>query len=179
MKHRLFIAILLPEEIKEKLIDFQRRFKKFEVRWTKSENLHLTLAFLGYTDQREIERIKEIIKKIAQKFSPFILNLNQITLGPDSKRPRMIWAVGEAKAPLKELVEDLKNQLTREKIFVDRKYPFKVHLTLARAKGKELYGRKIDKKIDLTFSVKEIALMESRLSPKSAEYKILEKYPLK
>ena len=174
MKRRIFIAINLPDETKKELASSQRKLKKLDIRWTKKENLHFTLAFIGWVDEGKIETIKEIVKKVAQEFSPFLLRLTKIILGPDSRRPRMIWAEGEASKELAELVKRLREALTQEKIFVDQKHSFKIHLTLARARGKELFGRKIDKKIDLVFSVNEIAITESKLEMEGVKYGILE-----
>ena len=179
MKHRIFIAINLPEKIKKELASFQKKFKKLDVRWAKEENLHLTLAFIGGIDEPKIETIKEILKKVVLDFPPFLLRLTKIALGPDSKRPRMIWVGGEARGDLIKLVEQLREALTQEKIFVDQKHSFKIHLTLARARGKELFGRKIYEEIDLVFPVNEIAIMESKLEKEGAEYKRLEIYSLR
>ena len=179
MKHRIFIAVNLPDGTKKELTSFQKKFKKLDVRWTKKENLHLTLAFIGWIDGRKVEKIKDVLKKVVLNFSPFLLRLTKIVLGPDLCRPRMIWAEGETNEDLIKLVKRLREVLTQEKIFVDQKHSFKVHLTLARAQGKELFGRKIDEKIDLFFPVNEIAIRESLLEKEGAMYKLLESISLK
>ena len=53
---KTFIAINLPEDIKEKLAEYQESWSELPIRWTKKENLHITLEFLGYlTEQKLIE----------------------------------------------------------------------------------------------------------------------------
>jgi 2'-5' RNA ligase len=178
---RLFIAAIIPEEIKKELLS-QKLRKKFgeNLRWTPSQNLHLTLAFLGWVEKEKIEKIKKILREATGKVSPpLFLKLTKISLGPDPKKPRLVWVEGKANNEFLNFVEKLKQELIREGIFVDQKYSFRPHLTLARAKGKELWGKNIEEKIDLTFPVREIALMESQLKREGAEYTILESYSLK
>ncbi|MBI4101693.1 MAG: RNA 2',3'-cyclic phosphodiesterase, partial [Candidatus Nealsonbacteria bacterium] len=47
MRHRIFLAINLPENVKKKLADFKSKWPDLPCRWTKAENLHITLVFLG------------------------------------------------------------------------------------------------------------------------------------
>lgn len=174
MKHRIFIAINLPKEIKEELLSCQKKFRNLPVRWTKPENLHITLVFIGYTSQEEIERILKVAQETALKFSPFLIELNRICLGPTPERARMIWTEGKISRDLINLDKKLKEELAKEKISFDGKYPLKVHITLARARGNELRGIKIDERLNgLSFEVKSIDVMESELFKSGAEYKIL------
>jgi 2'-5' RNA ligase len=178
---RLFIAAIIPEEIKKELLS-QKLRKKFgeNLRWTLSQNLHLTLAFLGWVEKEKIEKIKKILRETMSKISSsYFLKLTKISLGPDPKKPRLVWAEGKANNEFLNFVEKLKQELIKEGIFVDQKHSFRPHLTLARAKGKDLWGKKIEEKIDLIFPIKEIALMESQLKREGAEYVVLESVKLK
>lgn len=176
MKHRIFIAISIPEEIKHKLVEVEKNFKNLSLRFVKPENLHLTLVFNEWSDEFSIEKMKKIMEELTKRHQSFILRIEKITLGPDFKRPRMVWAVGEKSLELENLWKDLREKLKENNIPFDDKYPLKVHLTLARARGRELFGRKIDKIINIAFPVKEIALIESHLKPEGAEYNILESF---
>lgn len=178
MKKRLFIAIPLPDDTRKALIKFQKKIKKINLRWTKEENLHFTLVFIGWIHEEKIETIKKSIEKAVQNFSPFLLKLDKIVLGPDEKRARMIWAVGETTFELKELRKKLAFELRNNNIFFENSHSLKLHITLARAKGKELRGVKIDEKIDLIFQAEKIFLMESELKPEGAEYRILAEFKL-
>ena len=61
MRHRIFIAINLPEDIKKKLTDYQAKWLELPCRWTKKENLHITLMFLGYLSDEELLEILKIL----------------------------------------------------------------------------------------------------------------------
>jgi 2'-5' RNA ligase len=173
MQKRLFIAISLPDEIKEKLVSVQRKFRKLNIRWIKPENLHFTLLFIGWVEEDKIETIKEIIRKAVYGLSPFILKLEKVVLGPDGKRPRMVWAVGPCVSELNKLRERIASKFKKHNIKFEDRHSLKLHITLARARGKELFGRKIEESLDLIFPVEEVFLMGSELKKEGAEYKKL------
>lgn len=175
---RLFVAILIPKEIIGKITDYQKKIKNLNIRLIKPENFHLTLVFLGQIREKKIEIIKRILKEIGEKYSSFFLEFRKIISGPDLKRPRLIWLEAENNEEIKEIWKAILEKFKREEIFFDEK-SLRPHLTLARTRGKELFGKKIEKEISLILPVKEIALMESKLKPTGAEYKIIEKFKLK
>ncbi len=178
MKRRIFIAINLPAEIKKELLSCQKKFRNLNIRWTKPENLHITLAFIGYVSDEEIEKILKATQETALKFSPFLINLNRVCLGPTPERARMIWAEGKATGDLINLDKNLKEELAKEKINFDGKYPLKVHITLARARGGELRGINLDEVLNqLSFEVRSIDIMKSELFKNGAEYRIFKKFP--
>ena len=62
---RLFIAVIVSEEIKKELLFSQKLQKKFgeNLRWLAPQNLHLTLAFLGWIKEEKIVKIKDILRE--------------------------------------------------------------------------------------------------------------------
>ena len=66
MKKRVFIAINLPESVKTELSKLLSLCKKINsqpvVRYVKTKGIHLTLHFLGYLDDQQINQVKEIMK---------------------------------------------------------------------------------------------------------------------
>jgi len=188
-KRRIFIAINLPESIKEELIAFQERFQELPARWVKKENLHITLAFLGYIKEEKLSQIIEMAKKVALRHDPFSINLIKVCYAPPKvSLPRMVWAVGEKSKELERLQEDVKNslislgipQLEKE---VERN--FIPHITLARIRKWEFRQMEIDERpeineeINLKFEVKSIEVMESHLKKTGAEYEVLKSFSLK
>jgi len=171
MSQRIFLAINLPEEIKEKLVFYQKYFPLAKERWTKKENLHLTLFFLGNCQKEEVEKLKNIVLKVASLFNPFKVKLQEIILAPSQGKPRMIWATVEKNDKLLSLYQELKNLLSKEKSFFWRleKREYFPHITLARfKKEKVLRAKKLE--LNLEFEAKSIDIMESQLSKKGANY---------
>jgi len=180
-RHRVFIAINFPPEIKQELISYQRKWQNLPVRWTKKENLHFTLIFLGYVADSEILEILEKTRMVVKKHQSFLIYLNRIYLGPPGKTPRMFWAEGKNSEELsllkKELEEEIGDiQSKRE----DRE--FKPHITLGRIKmieWRRLQRKpKVEENISITIPVNSIEVMESHLKPTGPDYFILESIPL-
>lgn len=164
MGHRTFIAINLPENIKNKLVECQGKWPDLPVRWTKKENMHITMEFLGYLIDEELIEICQKVKKTASEKEAFSVRLNKICYGPPGKKlPRMIW-------------------VTAERI---KEFNLSPHITLGRIKTWEFRQiepeerPEVNEEIDLSFEVNSIEIMESRLKRGGPEYTILESCPLK
>ena len=188
MGHRIFIAINLPEDIKKKLIDYQAKWPELPIRWTKKENLHITLIFLGYLSDEELLEVLKSTKKATSGHQPFFINLKKIIYGPPKKLPpRMVWAEGEKSKELGKLQGDLENSLLASSVkgMESGNRPYAPHITLGRIKAWEF--RKIEpeerpevnEEINLNFEVNSIEVMESELKRGGAEYVILESCLLK
>jgi len=186
MKRRLFIAINLPEKIKEKVFSIQKKWPELPCRWTKKENLHITLVFLGYVLDEKLPEIIEIVKKIVLKNKPFLINFIRIIYGPKGKKiPGMIWLEAEKNFQLIKIQKELKEILEEKILNVEKETrPFSPHLTLARIKQWELKRMEpeeipeINEEISISFEVEKIDLMESHLKPKGSDYYLLESFPL-
>jgi len=187
MQHRIFIAINFPEEIKRELEKFQSRWPELPIRWVKPENLHITLAFLGYLTDEELVEILRITKEVTQRHRPFSINLTKICYGPPKKTPpRMIWVEGEKSKDLANLQIDLEKSLTSSgKIkFEPEERSFTSHITLGRIRQWEFRQIEpeerpaVEEEISLSFDVSSIEVMESFLKRAGPEYEILERAEL-
>ncbi len=172
-KRRIFIAINLPDNIKEKLSQFHC---DLPLRWTRKDNLHITLIFLGYCSDQDLGKICRIVKETAAKHSSFSVKLSKICYGPKEViPPRMVWALGEKDKELSGLKKDLEKALEIEG---GEFYP---HITLARIKTWEWRQiepeerPEIEKDISLSFKVTSIDVMESKLKREGPQYIVLEK----
>jgi RNA 2',3'-cyclic 3'-phosphodiesterase len=159
MGHRVFIAINLPERIKNKLAEYQSKWPELPCRWTKKENLHITLEFLGYLTDEELMEVCQKTDKMASEKKSFVVCLNKICYGPGDKKPiKMVWATGER---IKEL-------------------SINPHITLGRLRTWQFRQMEpeqrpeINEDIDLSFEVNSIEIMESRLKRGGPEYTILQ-----
>jgi 2'-5' RNA ligase len=188
MRHRIFIAINLPEDVKKELISFQEKCPDLPCRWTKKDNLHITLAFIGSVNDEEIPGICKAAKEAAGRHDSFSINFKKICYGPPGKvPPRMVWIEGEKSKELADLRDDLENSLLQssgQKYQEIKSQPFSPHITLGRIKEWEF--RKIEPEerpevetdINLDFEVNSIEVMESELKRVGPEYIVLESVPL-
>lgn len=164
---RCFISIEIDPTVKNSIEQYikkliQNNFLK-NIKWVKSENMHITLAFLGETPINKLDRISEIIKGISARYSPFTINLQGTGFFPNIRQPRVLWIGIEKEPALYDIKHEIDIGLDRLGLFYDRK-PFSPHLTLGRFKSFYSAG-------DLSglpdfkacFLAKEIALVKSEL----------------
>lgn len=181
MKRRLFIAINLPGNIKNKLVDYQRKWAELSVRWTPKVNLHITLVFIGYVGDDEMYEICNMVKEVAKRYDSFAINLERIILGPPDKFPRMFWVEGERSEELAKLKNDLEDSLLKSDNSGYRKKEaraYRPHITLGRIKTgqwRKLSPQpEIDEKFEFSFPVETIEVMQSNLKRTGPEYSVLE-----
>lgn len=189
MLHRVFIAINLPEDIKNIFVSFQNRYPHLPARWTKKENLHITLIFLGNLDENQLLETINTTKAIVSQYSSFKLKINKLVYGPPKKfPPRLVWAEIEKNQQLSLLQADLERHLCNLSSFQYKKggnRSYSPHITLARIKTFEFRKIEIEEipeiyeEMNLSFEVSSIEVMESRLKRGGPEYTILESFSLK
>jgi len=188
-KRRIFIAIQIPEELKNAAeIYIKSFFNDKNVRISKREGWHITVVFCGYLNENELEKLKEIVGNIASKTKPFEIFPDKILFYP-LKRPRMVWLAFKASRQFAQLKKEIENAimtLQKDGLFKQFKvdYPANPHMTIV--KFEQNYFNSIKKflpteRIDLAaeaapFSVKNVDIMESHLNRSSAEYERLTKY---
>lgn len=190
MRHRIFIAINLPEGIKKEIFSYQEKWPELPVRWVKPENIHITLAFLGYLSDEELLEVLKIAKEIAQRNNSFSINLKKICYGPPKKMPpRMVWAEGEKSEELGKLQKDLENSLSHAEALakadgLKETRPYTPHITLGRIRQWEFRQieseerLEVNEDISFSFEVKSIEVMESQLKRGGPEYVVLASAPL-
>jgi 2'-5' RNA ligase len=187
MRRRIFIAINLPEKIKKELSKFKDQFSDLPAKWVEKENLHITLAFLGYIKDEDLPKIIEITKKVASNYSPFQIKIVKVAFFPPKVfPPRMIWAIGEKNEILFKLQENLKNSLSEINIpqLTEEEKGFIPHITLARIRKWEIRQMEreeipqIDEDLELEFEANSVDIMESHLKRLGPEYILLQKIPL-
>jgi len=147
---RLFIAVQLSDELKNILTGTLHELKKAGVKgnYVPSQNLHLTLVFIGET--KDVEKIKEAMKTVA--FQPFRLSLSEMGHFDD-----LLWAGMKGGQKLSFLVKGLREALDQAGIDYG-KQEFMPHITIIRrfsGNWKNVPAPKGD------MMVKKISLMKS------------------
>lgn len=169
---RLFFAVFPPAAVQRELAAAQRVLRG---NWkpVREDQIHLTLGFLGDVPEGALAQVRRAGRGAAGSSGPFTARVRGTGFFPNEGRPR-VWfarAEGDGFEPLaRALREALPGFLTDER-------PFKAHLTLARRKGPA--PRVAPLVFDIEFPVAAFALVESRLTPKGPQYKVLDTYSLK
>ena len=151
------------------------------LRWTRPEQAHLTLAFLGDVPNERVEELKQILALTAAAFQAFTVEVSGIGGFPRAERPRVVWAGlrGDATPEFERMHQVLWQQVEPIKAKPkpeDR--PFHPHITLARVPGPQppKIAEWMQKHSGWQFGewpVSEIALIQSVLTPKGPVYETL------
>ena len=176
---RLFVAVDLPDDIKESLAPLTRGLG--DVRWLDEDQQHLTLRFIGEIDNGELDDVVEALTLVAG--APFELSLEGIGHFPPRGEPRVIWAGVAKSEALRRLKRSVDRALDGIGLEPDSR-KFAPHVTLARLRrpppphrlaswlaAHSLYRSQ-------RFLVSGFQLYSSWLKPSGAEYTLEAGYEL-
>jgi 2'-5' RNA ligase len=175
---RLFIALDLPEGVREGVVAWGRReLRDPALRPVAPESLHVTLAFLGYLPEKEIGRLGEIVEGLRSP-APEI-RLGDPVARPSGRHPRLFALPVESPGAV-ELQAELQERLVAERLYEPEKRPFWPHVTVARVRS-EGRGSKRPRQVarrpgglpkDLLQATRAVRtrLYRSELKPSGAEY---------
>ena len=134
---RTFIAIPLTKAIEKPAIRLITRLQSPDdaIKWVPTDNLHLTLKFLGDVDNVELPKICDTIRRVCRSTEPFTLEFGGTGGFPETQRPRVLYCgiQGETKT-LCELVSSLEKQLA-DLGFKQEPRDYRPHLTLGRTRS--------------------------------------------
>ena len=169
---RLFVAIDLPEAIKDQILSL-REDDLPPGRWTRREALHLTLHFIGDVPEAVARAYQRVLDQV--EAPAFDLRIQGVGQFPINDRPRVIWAGAQNTPALRALHESVGGALESEGFRRERRR-FHPHITLMRFKKpirRGLASKWLSAHIDFyaePFRVEHFALFESDLQPSGAVY---------
>lgn len=178
---RLFIGLKLPKKQKARIFRAARPLREEElpVRWVDPDNFHVTLKFLGDVRPDGVPAIEEALGRIAANTPAFSTEIGEFGAFPSVRRPQVIWVGVQATPELRCLKQDLEWTLSEVGFDVETR-AFHPHVTLGRAQ--EGGGAGVFRGLDACFAdlelegelrVHTVDLMESRLSPAGARYRVV------
>lgn len=183
---RLFLAIATQSGLEEsssqiiKKLKINADRKKMDIRWMPFENYHVTLVFLGKTDEEKIPEVESIMQEVAENSAPFHLKISDVGAYPDAFTSRVLWFGVQNSRALRSL-QSLLAQRLKEKGYPVEDREYSPHLTIARLRNphrtKDLTSPFARKKL-AKISVNEIVLYESVGSVPYPVYKPLKKISL-
>lgn len=138
MKKRIFIAIDISDETRKAaalyIKQMSEQFPNAPVKWERPEKLHLTIKFLGGTEEAMIPSVIVIVSQNAKKSRLFEIDIGGNGAFPSAKNPRILWfGVGEPTGALKDLATRIDKDCAAIG-FEPETRAFKPHLTMARVR---------------------------------------------
>ena len=187
---RLFVAIPVPGQVRDEILRVQRSLQplvpRAVVRWTRPDQFHLTLRFLGNVPVNAVENLKQSVQSACQGVAPLGLNAKGIGYFPNPRSPRVIWAgIHDGKGRLMDLQNRIETAVGPFSPEPGEKQ-FQGHVTLARLKNarpSETRGlaARVQTLADQTFggwTAGEIEVIQSELASSGAHYTSLAVFPL-
>jgi 2'-5' RNA ligase len=194
IKKRIFVAINLPSKVR---LEIEKNYlqkvshglenNSFVIKTCSKNNLHMTLKFLGYINQKQLKKVQDIIKGIVQKYKRFIIEIDGISTN-NIWNPRVIWLDVKENPVLAKMTKSFEKQLTKNKFVQSEHQEFLPHVTLARIK-KRISGKNLKKFNQMITELKNqrvskfeagsIDIMESQTLPEGSCYKLVKKFNLK
>jgi 2'-5' RNA ligase len=184
---RLFFSIPVDATARAAVASVLRAMKRAAgedapLSWTRDEQLHFTIAFLGEQPEDALPRLREAAAPCAE-LRAFDLELRGAGAFPNPRRPRVLWlGLGSGGQQLEQVAGRLCTGL-RDGGFPLEERPFRGHLTAARVKpGGERSASRALQAVPpgtiATFKVERLCLMQSQLSPHGARHTLVHETPL-
>ncbi len=187
---RLFVALAVPEEVKDEIEKAQHELRRvvqqIQASWTRREQFHLTLKFLGNVEAQQVAALTQALNLAAQAFVPLQLRAEQVGFFPNARFPRVLWVgVQDTRNqlfPLQQAVQSASSVFTTE----ESEKRFSGHVTLARIKALKRSeaatlskaATAMNQRLFGQWTAESIQLMRSQLSSQHALHSTLAAIPL-
>jgi 2'-5' RNA ligase len=175
---RLFIALGFPEWARERLAEPAGGLPGAD--WTYTDDYHLTLRFLGETDDGIFKSLQQALEGLVAK--SFMLGVKGVGVFPLRGDPDTLWAGVERNEALHSLRNKVESLVVRNGVAPESR-KFHPHVTLARVRGSRPDWVGAYVAANALFSIPEIpiqsfGLFSSRLTPEGAVHTLEREYPL-
>ena len=181
---RVFVAVHLPAPQRAALevsVAGLREHGLSNIRWVRSEGIHLTLKFLGDVPSSQIGEAITAIRHSAGESHPFRLQLGTLGAFPNLKRARVLWCGVEGDMEALSALQERTERALEVVGYPREKRPFSPHLTLGRVREGDhipestLLQQGLDACVPRSrgaWLVDEVCLMRTTLLPGGSRYDV-------
>ena len=189
-KLRLFVAIPMPETVRNEIIRFQHELQGLvpsdAIRWTKPEQFHLTLRFLGDVPAERVAALQEAIHAVCRDSPALCLRVQGIGFFRSAQSPRVIWiGVSDDEGRLVDLQKRIETTIQS---FSPEKgtEKFAGHVTIGRVKilkrpeigNLAAHAEAVKDRLFGEWTANKVELIRSELSPNGANHTVLAAFHL-
>ena len=175
---RIFVAVPLPDEVRMALAD-RLDGVRLPGRVVPAENWHITLRFLGRTDEVAYDRLLGALD-VSELGSTFDLGLGELGAFPRARNATVLWlAVTEGGERLGDLAAEVE-EASNTAGFLAEDRPFRPHLTLSRIRPPEDVSALVDgfSGVGTVWRCRSVVVYRSHPGRGGARYEPLETFPL-
>ncbi|RME65469.1 MAG: RNA 2',3'-cyclic phosphodiesterase [Caldilineae bacterium] len=197
---RTFIAIELPPSLKERLSARRDEMRDHlaasglarHLSWTGDDKFHLTLRFLGETNEQQVQAVATQLARVGAGTRPLSLQLQGLGAFPNWPRLRVLWMGVQGDLPHLNRLQAAVEQAVQANGFPAETRPFHGHITLARMRRSTPRdeAKRIASLLQAAaqargwgeglapWTVEDIVFMRSELHPSGARYTVLGRFQL-
>ena len=115
---RMFCAFELPESLRAQIGQHVQRVRhavpEASASWSRPENIHLTVKFLGSVDWQHVPVISAAAARVVKQFSPIQIEVGKTGVFPRPSRPQVLWiGVEDTSGALAHFHKQLENEFAR------------------------------------------------------------------
>lgn len=183
---RIFFAIELPNDTKEKLARYisslKKKSKSHGVRWSRPENLHITLQFLPEVKAEHLaDMLEKVRHELRKEIHQLALRFGEVYLFPNPYHPRVIVLDVSPQDVLANLSKSIGRGIQAGNYEIENR-PFKAHITIGRIKQPRNFDLSflsgVEKLSDEAVPIQEVVLYRSEPQPEGSQYMVLERIGL-
>jgi RNA 2',3'-cyclic 3'-phosphodiesterase len=188
---RTFIAVEIPPHVQKKIQQETEPLRKelglSLIRWVPTQNIHITLKFLGDVSPASVDHVTQILRTEADSCPAFDIHIGGLGSFPSLRRPRVLFIGIQAPAEFEALYRGIESACARLG-YESEQRSFSPHLTIGRIRQdasatdqqkirRALEGITIDALG--TARVNSVHLYKSDLKPTGSVYTQIFSAPLK
>ncbi|MGQ0762210.1 MAG: RNA 2',3'-cyclic phosphodiesterase [Acidobacteriota bacterium] len=183
---RTFIAIELISEVRarvaEHIAGLRHELPDVRASWSREDNLHLTLKFLGNVPVADIPKVSDAVASATKSAPSFELTFSGCGSFPPHGRPSVLW-IGTQASGLQALHAAIDQELDAAG-FPREARPFHPHLTIARLRH-SLGTRPLAELhaslgfAPITFAVSEVVVFRSELLKEGSKHTAISRHALR
>ena len=176
---RMFISIDVP--ITDEISSLLKTLRDIKgIRVPPEGQIHLTLKFLGDTDEKKVTKLCASIREALSDSSSFDVNISGLGAFPNERNPRVLWMGVKEPEELIGLADVVDETVRSLNLRCDDK-KFSPHITVGRIDGrpdlKDIFKENKGKGF-CSFRCSSVKVMKSELTPKGAIHSVIDSIDL-
>jgi 2'-5' RNA ligase len=186
MSYRVFAALDLSQQVITDIFNYRKNLEQYLppiLRWTKTDQLHITLKFVGELQENHLHSLQNKIEEVFSEVYKFQLQLQGSGTFPNERNPRILWVGIHPSHELLEVVK-MNEDIFQTFGYPAEKRPFQAHITIARFKEScthqeltqfQLLWKTLKQDFQTQQSMDHLTLYQSTLTRQGPIYKSLTK----